>query len=72
MLTSPAYACHRYHTWHYPYPQRCYTALAHIPKLRSIHIPIALPPEKPPAEKEEPYPPEVVYKLEQALEALHH
>lgn len=72
MLTSPAYACHHYRTWHYPYPQRCYSALAHIPKLdKPIHIPVTLPPERLPIESEDLYPPEAIYKLQQALEALH-
>lgn len=71
LWATPAMACHRYHTWRYPYPQRCYTALAHIPKLtKPIRIPAALPPDPPPAGIEDTYPPEVIYKLKRALDEL--
>jgi hypothetical protein len=36
IFISPAYsaACHHYSTWHYPWPQKCYSAYAPSPLKR--------------------------------------
>ena len=45
LLPSPAAAkCHLFSVWHYPKPQRCFTALAPEPRM-TIHL-RPLPPER--------------------------
>ena len=42
-LATPADACHIYRVWHYPKPQKCFTALARQPKRLESRIEIPLP-----------------------------
>lgn len=32
LTAAPAQACRKFSVWHYPYRQRCYTALAPLPQ----------------------------------------
>jgi len=41
LITTPAEACHRFHTWKYPWPQQCGSANRFIIKAA---VPVAPPP----------------------------
>jgi hypothetical protein len=49
-MVEPALACHRYHVWHYPWPQRCPVALdSHGTPVAEALTPRPLPPKTLPA-----------------------
>ncbi len=58
---QPADACHRFHTWRYPWPQRCGVAVPaplHASQDRSYYVEITSPPKAeapaPPSPREAP------------------
>lgn len=46
VAATPAHACHRFHVWKYPYPQRCAVAKAQVPEDRSWYVEFVLPDER--------------------------
>src|SRR5580698_339854 len=46
LLATPADACHIYRVWHYPKPQRCFTALAPPNIMRRSHNVLTALPER--------------------------
>ena len=51
-MTEPALACHRFHVWRYPWPQRCWVApraaiLSHVAFVRRPSAPPHEPPSQP-------------------------
>jgi hypothetical protein len=53
LAANPALACHRFHVWRYPYPQRCQVAhvVYHAPEKKDYYVEIV---ETKPIKPQEP------------------
>ena len=68
---SPALACHRYHSWSYPWPQSCRVGSTHAPVHQRrwfVEIaPTSAPPPAPAPEVEDPVKAQAIETLKQEL-----